>query len=464
VKKRPHPISAGTDRCRTKGCGDGRRLGKGVRLFILGVLVLTLVGGCSTLRAIFDQKPSSSGQPVQALATHGPGSLTSEDCLAKASILEQQDELSMALSYLRVAQALNPEDQAITAKIEQLQANCRQKAEKHMKFGVEQYDLKQFEQARRHFLIVLRYDPDNQKAQDYLKQRLIPCNCQTYKVQKGDTLKQVAKKFYQDPGKDFLIAYFNDLKPDKQPKPGTWLKLPHLEAEFAKPFFDIPGELTQARQFLAEERYGDVIGITGKILEYDYLNKEAEDLKSEAYYQMGLHLLRQEKYEAAMEMFSKVDGDHEGMAATLQAANAQALQRTEQMLAQREYDKALASAQLVLEYDRSNQAADDLVNRILCDQSKAFLAEQKIAEALEVLGQADPKHSCIAEASAAMQAQLKEQAESHYLQGVKYFLMEDLQKAIAEWEIAVRFDPDHVKAQQGIQNARHLLEQLDKVD
>jgi len=439
-------------------------MGKAGRRLILWVFILTLVGGCSAIRAVFDQKPSTPSQSADAHTTPEPTALSAKDYLSKASALEQQDELPMALSYLRVAQALRPDDQTIASEIEQLQKTCRHRAGKHLKLGIEQYDQNHFEDARRHLLIVLRYDPENQKAQRYLKQHLIPANYQSYKVQKGDTLKQVAKQVYQDPGKDFLIAYFNDLKPGQQPQPGNWLKLPHLEAEFAEPFLDIPRELAQARASLAEERYGDVIGITGKVLEYDYLNKEAGALRSGAYYQMGLHLLRQEKYEAAMEMFSKVDGDLEGLTATLQAAHVQELQRAELMLAQREYGDALASAQLVLEYDRSNQAAADLVNQILCDQSKALLSEQKTMEALEVLGQADPNHGCIADTTAALQAQLKEQAESHYLQGVKYFLMEDLLQAIAEWEIAVRFDPNHEKARQGIINARHLLEQLEKVD
>ncbi len=464
MRKRRHCNSKGADRCIAKGCGAGRLWGKAGRLFTLGVLVLVLAGGCSAIRTFFDQKLSRPGQPADAGTTLEPRTLSPKDCQAKASDLEQQDELQMALSYLLVAQALSPEDQAITARIEHLQATCRQKAEEHMQLGVEQYGRKQFEEARRHFLIVLRYDPDNQDAQHYLKQRLISSNHQSYKVQTGDTLQEVAKKIYQDPGKDFLIAYINDLKPGQQPKPGTWLKLPHLEAEFAEPFFDVPGELAQGRRFLDERRYGDVIGITSKVLEYDYLNKEAEGLKSEAYYQMGLHLLRQEKYEAAMEMFGKVDGEHEGLASTLQAAHAQELQHAEQLLAQRAYGDALASAQLVLVYDQSNQAADDLANRILCDQSNVLLEKQNFTEALEVLGQADPNHGCIAATLAAMQTQLKEQAESHYLQGVKYFLREDLQKAISEWEIAVQFDPEHVKAQKGIRNARHLLEQLDKVD
>jgi len=448
---------------RTRAPGDPGLAGAIGRLLIFSALVLIFVSGCAAVRAVFEQKPDESAQAAGAATDNKSGIPPQEKYLARASALAQKDELQKALTYLRIARASNPDDQAIAAQIAELEATCRQKAGTHLQAGVEQYGRKQFDDARRHFLIVLRYDPGNQKALGYL-QRLIPSNYQSYKVQKGDTLKQVAKKIYQDPGKDFLIAYFNDLPSQRQPKPGTWLKLPYLEAEFAEPFFDIPGELAQARRFLTEERYGDVIGVTGKILAYDYLNKEAEALKHEAYYQMGLHLLRQSKYEAAMQMMDKVDPDHAGLAASLQDAHAREIEHAEQLLAGKAYARALTSAQRVLVYDPANQAAEDLLNRIRCKQGQDLVAEQKYAEAMAVLEQADPNNRCIAAIRAAIQTQAKTQAESHYLKGVKYFLVEDLQKAIAEWEQALKWDPGHVKAQHGIGNARHLLEQLDKVD
>ena len=100
----------------------------------------------------------------------------------------------------------------------------------------------------------------------------------------------------------------------------------------------------------------------------------------------------------------------------------------------------------------------------MCDHGNALVAEQKYEEALEKVAQGDERSYCISEIKAAIKTHLKKQAEIHYLQGVKYFLLEDLQQAINEWEIAVKLDPEHDKARSGIRNARHLLEQLDKVE
>jgi hypothetical protein len=58
---------------------------------------------------------------------------------------------------------------------------------------------------------------------------------------------------------------------------------------------------------------------------------------------------------------------------------------------------------------------------------------------------------------------MKKQAEIHYLQGVKYFLNEELQSAIKEWETTLTLDPEHIKAKKDIKNAKSLLEKLKKV-
>ena len=153
------------------------------RLLIFSALVLILVSGCAAVRAFFEQKPNESGQATGKTAVRKNDTPPQEKYRAKASALAAEDELQRALTYLRIAHALNPDDRTIVTQIADLEATCRQRANAHLQAGVEQYGRKQFDDARRHFLIVLRYDPGNQKAVDYLR-RLIPSNYQSYKVQK----------------------------------------------------------------------------------------------------------------------------------------------------------------------------------------------------------------------------------------------------------------------------------------
>ncbi|MBW2598009.1 MAG: hypothetical protein JRC55_05105, partial [Deltaproteobacteria bacterium] len=79
-------------------------------------------------------------------------------------------------------------------------------------------------------------------------------------------------KFYKDPSKDVLIAYFNNLKTGSEPVSGTILELPTLGSEFNRPPIDISAELTKAENLLKEKRYPEVLMVSEKILEYDRLN------------------------------------------------------------------------------------------------------------------------------------------------------------------------------------------------
>ncbi len=61
------------------------------------------------------------------------------------------------------------------------------------------------------------------------------------------------------------------------------------------------------------------------------------------------------------------------------------------------------------------------------------------------------------------EVQLQEQAEVHYMKGVRYFLSQELDKAIDEWEETLRLNPDHPNARKDLQKARRMLESLKKI-
>ncbi len=51
-------------------------------------------------------------------------------------------------------------------------------------------------------------------------------------------------------------------------------------------------------------------------------------------------------------------------------------------------------------------------------------------------------------------------AEAHYRKGLQYYLAENLQGAVREWEETLRLDPEHPRARKDIEKARRLLETL----
>ncbi|MBS3919842.1 MAG: tetratricopeptide repeat protein [Deltaproteobacteria bacterium] len=62
-----------------------------------------------------------------------------------------------------------------------------------------------------------------------------------------------------------------------------------------------------------------------------------------------------------------------------------------------------------------------------------------------------------------LDASLQEQADVHYAKGIKYFLSEELEKAIEQWEETLRINPNHPNAKRDLQRARNLLKNLRKL-
>jgi tetratricopeptide (TPR) repeat protein len=54
-------------------------------------------------------------------------------------------------------------------------------------------------------------------------------------------------------------------------------------------------------------------------------------------------------------------------------------------------------------------------------------------------------------------------AETHYKAGLNYYLNQDLEKAIEEWNRTLKLNPKHPKAQANIREARETLKKLKRI-
>lgn len=383
--------------------------------------------------------------------------------LIKAKTYKNNDELQLALFFLKIAASLSPDDMEIVGKISDLKLTIDNKSNKYFKKGEKFYNQNKFEKARKQFLTALRYNPDHKDALDYLKNRLIPKEYINYTLEKNDSLKIISNKFYKDPELAFLIVYFNNLKSDTEPKPGEMLKIPILEPEFNQTIGDRRQDMISAKNLLGEKRFQEVVVITNKILGNDPLNKEAIKLKNEAFYQIGIQLSSQKKYFEAMDTFKKITPEYEGVNGAIQEAIQHELLKAENLLKEKKYEEAIDLAEKILGYDPSNTAANKLISTSLCQQGRDLFIRKKYDEALHVLDKADPADDCAEKIRLAVKKAIKEQAEAHYIQGVKHFLNEELQSAIIEWEKTLKLNPKHDKAKKNINKARSLLEKLNKV-
>ena len=427
------------------------------------IIVLYFVTGCAGVLGAFTDFTEKISKETSAKAPRGQGLFSYPDYIEKATALEKNDELQAALFYFKVAGALSPDDPDISDKISHLESMVAQKSLDHLQKGVKFYKSKQFKEARYHFLTALRYDPDNKEALDYLQNRLLSKEYIPYRVMENDTLASISEKFYKNPEETFLIVYFNDLKPDTDPLPGTPLKLPILASKLIRPTLNIPEELLKAQSLLKKKQYKGVASTTERILQNDPPNPTAVDLRNSAYYQMGLRLSRDKKYAEAISMFKNIIPESEVVKKSIQDVVEKELLNAENFLKEKKYTAAIAASENILSHDPSNPTAKDILNAALCQHGKSLLIRKKYAEAVTVLNRADPGYECVERTLSATENTMKKQAEIHYLQGVKFFLNEELQNAINEWETTLTLDPGHIKAKNDIKNARDLLEKLKKV-
>jgi tetratricopeptide (TPR) repeat protein len=322
----------------------------------------------------------------------------SRRCRMKASEYEKTGELPKARQMWEIVSRLSPGDEEALRAMETISTQMRTMADQHFKKGTAYFQNKAIPAARREFLLALLYDPDHKEALDYIKNRLEGDDYTLYEVKQGDTLQGVAQKTYHDPGKDFLISYFNDLAMNARLTRGMTLKLPVLEPASAKrgasteehlwkptveeeppaKSIDAPTLLTKAKNLFKAKKYKEVTTIVETILENDPRNAEARNLMNDSYYQMGKMSSSAKKYQEALTFFNHVD----------------------------------------------------------------------------------PRYKDVRESRAMVEKQL---AEAHYVTGVRFYINEDLEKAINEWETTLALNPDHPKAKKDIENARALLRKLQEL-
>jgi tetratricopeptide (TPR) repeat protein len=285
-------------------------------LMMLMILVILLALGCAALPT----KPSEKALEKDSF------SVFPERYRKQALEYEKNGELPRVLQCWEIVNAFQPADEEVNKKIATLKTQIHILADQHFKKGISYYQSRSIPIARKEFLITLYYEPEHREALSYIKNRLNEEDYLRYEVAPQDTLKEIARKVYRDPQKDFLIAYFNDLGKDPKLTPRKILRLPLLDlsSQPATPATDIqeappsPKELIavpkdrkammdKAFAYFKVNKFKETVSITEEILLADPSNKAARDLTNASNYQMGKVLQQQKKYEEALEQFDRVE-------------------------------------------------------------------------------------------------------------------------------------------------------------
>ena len=355
-------------------------------------LVLVLLSGCATSpekSTPFLFPSSLTGQESKK----DPFSDFPERWRLKARENEKKGDLPKALEAWEVVKSFIPDDNEAERKVAQLKKQIPAVADQHFQKGVAFSKTHSYALARKEFLFALYLMPDHAEAIQYLKQKLAGEDFLTYEVKKEDTIKEVARKIYKDPQKDFLIAYFNGLEADGQIEEPLILRMPILDSPLlkrtsppAKMVADINPEMAmdikeilgKARDAYRVQNYQETATLTEKVLQYDPANRECRELMNTSYYQLGKQLGQENRYNEALEAFYRIDPGYKDV--------------------------------------------------------RFQLAHNR-----------------------------KKLAQAHYIKGVKYFIEEEIEKAIQEWNSTLALEPNYPKAKKDVENAHNLLQKLGKI-
>ena len=129
----------------------------------------------------------------------------------------------------------------------------------------------------------------------------------------------------------------------------------------------------------------------------------------------------------------------------------------------KEYEKVLPTALEIPANDPENKEAVELKNASCFRMGKRLVLKRNYFESLEMFNKVDPGYEGIQEAIADVKGHITRQAEIHYRRGVKFFLNEELENAIIEWNKTLAQNPDHTKAKKDIEKARSLLLKLEQI-
>lgn len=431
-----------------------------MRSLILIAIYLLSLAGCTAGWKINRPDQDHTNTPPQTIMRQ------------RALDYENSGELQRALFTWQVAAQLEPDNPDTVQRIEALKKRIENTARNHYQKGLDFYRSGDPANARREFLTTLRLSPDHSHAWHYLKKRLHSTEQTEYVVRRGDSFSKIAKKMYGDPGKAYILAYFNDLNPEKPLLIDTVLRLPALGSGILRQPPESDSLLEQAEKDLEAGHYDQVIAATAEIQKEVPDHPKARSLADRAYWLKARELIGKKRCLDAIAALKQMSADSKDRSAAIRQARkciskqdlSEKLQTARDHMKKKSYSGAIHMTEEILALDPDNQEARQLCNAGQYALGMQLLEQDENALAIQILGEVDKEFKDIKELMAQARGRLNTQAETLYRNGVKHFIDEELEKAIECWQKALAINPMHVKARQDMENARRLLEKWRGLD
>jgi tetratricopeptide (TPR) repeat protein len=427
-------------------------------LSVFAVLAAVSLCGCA-----------GTGDAVSAFLRAGPWwqAAQADTLRSQAVELEKRDELTLALDRWRLIQHISFNQAEARREISRLEKKIAAAVQSHYQSGLAALKAKQPTTARNHFLAALRLDPTFRPALQEIKARFTPFPLTVYRVMAGDSLSTVAEKVFGDKGKAILVAWFNDLPEDAPLPPGAMLIVPKPEliASIKAPEKHASNLLAKARARLAANDFDAALNLANRAGSADHA---IQHLIRSIHLKQANHQIESGLLAEARNSLAMVPDGFAGKQPVLEKLGAALRRRrisTDLEKAWRHFDRgryrqSLDLAEITLREDPQNAAAHHLADEARYRIALDDVHHRRYLAARKVLAKANASHKASMTLKARVQKRLLQLAQTHYRNGVKYFINEDLRAAIAEWERALAYDPHLTRARENIDNARRLMQKL----
>lgn len=141
----------------------------------------------------------------------------------------------------------------------------------------------------------------------------------------------------------------------------------------------------------------------------------------------------------------------------------QNLEKARMYLESKRFSQALALTSKILENEPQNLDAMEIENTVYHQIAQEFERFGKYTDALNTILKVKSDKQSTQSYISHLRQLVKGEADKHYRRGVRYFVNEELEKAIKEWEQTLAIDPQNEMAQKDILNAKSLLEKLRQI-
>ena len=342
----------------------------------------------------------------------------------RALALEERGDTTAAIRYWEAASAVAAE------KVTVLKALRQEHIDTELMAADTSLSEGKVEQGVAHLLKVLRMDPSHAEAKAWLQGTRSRGLVVPYTVYGGESSETIAGRVY----KNVRLAPLVEVLRGRDARRGEVLWLPSVEASLVAAQFSYSKAIARARRHYKAGANEELLAVSEEILSYAPDDSEALYLKNTAAHNLAESLLQEGAYREALSMYRRVDPYFKNEKP-----------RIEEILSiqQRLRDEAQVRKNTTL-----------LQEATLLEQKGALVASRN------VLMTVDKGFPGRIELERRLTTRMNRKAEGHYRVGVQLFLDENLMGAIAEWEKSLELNPGHVKAGEGVANARRLLEKV----